>query len=899
MSQAQYAIYRQKVLDLANTLVVKSSATANAINQSLQRAGYTVNDNDPLSWKYYQNLAGQYHPTDKPMTVTSLDTLQTIEFTRTNLQLHSATLREYQYGTEYYRSLVSQYPDQEMLILGILYPVEMSVSIDAEDGDILFYNPRLVEENETNLIPKLQQWTRSFMARWDIQAYSTVDMVYPAAQLWVMFANLPNEIENIRFLNTHTIYAHSFYIREFLASQGRLDRYFDALTTKQRLWLYRNIRYIHRHVGLESNFRTLMDRLLTDRGLPLAEWTMEHNSEDQLENIVPRIEFVRRNLNLDTVSAGRDTISIAQMLDKESTLARGNDENLVEVEASTRLKMENALQNRLKTKALESSILDLTDAYPYTRTDFLFNHWAYLAFNNRYNAYVTIDDPKSGNRLTLSMRNAFLAFLYSYNRSMSMELETLGALNCKMIRRRPTPPLSELRALCEERVVSTELLQRLYTGLYTMPSQYISTEGFNDGITEIFNDLMDQRTLWSSQHDYKTRGQLKTAALRMYGHYRVDLGGDTTYEDWMRDQGLALDDYNEEESGLLAAALLAAATGEQQNVTLSLKDIQGAMLRLMAQLSSYSIQFLQTINDSPIKVVDWGTVSPTQPDVRGLSESQWPIVVVRGLNNRGLGRRRTYIDVFDLGAGFKFNTRARGEGYWQPDLIWSQGARPVVRQSLLISKFELLSESLTNRQIEDVEDTETNFYVPPDRLPLEDAFMSLTSEHYQLTEDDRESLLDRWTQWDAENPIELPDPDYNIDNPYLDGHYDIEMTLDQPYLDGHRYLDPVDLGTIAIEGPLQPTYPTPVSFDVTLTPFPSFDGLASVVGGFNYHALQLDGHHGSIDMPVLQLLEELDGHDPQSIMLNPVMMGYMVMLGLHQKLEGHRYEAPSDPDTNP
>lgn len=73
MSQAQYAIYRQKVLDLASTLVVKSKATAHAINQATQRAGFAFNDNDPRTWKYYQNLAGQYHLSDKPMQVKSLD----------------------------------------------------------------------------------------------------------------------------------------------------------------------------------------------------------------------------------------------------------------------------------------------------------------------------------------------------------------------------------------------------------------------------------------------------------------------------------------------------------------------------------------------------------------------------------------------------------------------------------------------------------------------------------------------------------------------------------------------------------------------------------------------------------------------------------------------------------
>lgn len=889
MSQAQYSIYRQQILDLANTLVVKSKATANALNLAMQRAGFPVNDNDPATWKYYQNLAGQYHASDKPMTVKSLDTLQNIEFTRTNLQLHSATAREYRYGQPYYFDLVRRYPDQEMLILGILNPVDVDTAIDAVDGEILYYDRELVEENETNLIPRLALWSKSFMARWDLQAYSAVDMAYPAAQLWVLFSNLPNEIENIRFLNTHTIYAHSFHIREFLAGQGRLDRYFDALTTEQRLWLYRNIRYLHRNVGKQTTFETLIERLLTRRGLPLAEWGMEHNTTDQLEEFYPKVEFVRHNLNTRTISQGRDVLTIEQMLEKEAPVAKGNAMDLPEAEAATKLAMENSLQNKLQTKVLESSVLDLTDAYPYTQSDMLLNHWAYLAFQGRYTAYVTVDDPRTGSRLTLSVKDAFLAYLYSYNRARGITLETMGELTCQMIRRTPTPTFETLRALAPRRSVPDKLIRDLFKNWYVMPSNYISTENFNIGVTSIFRNLMDQRFLWSSQHDYVSRGQLKGVALHLYMHHRLSLGGATTYKSWMDAQGLALDDYENNELDLLATELLKAATGRDLKTELTLKEMQSSMLRLTAQLSSYSIQFVQTINSSPIKVVDWGTVSPTEPEVKGYADSDWNVAVVRGLGMNGQGYNHDWVDVSDLGASFKFHTKAYGDDYLDINLAWTNKSRPRMRQAMLLPRLELLSLKVVKHNLEQVDDLETEHYVPLNRTPLDDAFLGLQSDHYRITDDDRQTLEDRWNEWLINNPIDIPDPDYDITVADLDGYAAPELVIGIPVLDGFHYPDAEDFGNVVLDQPLIPPVLTPDEFDLELSEFPDFDGLTSPLGEFAIHELMLVNGL-SVAMPDVLLYEDITGHTPFTITLNPVMLGYMVMRAMNPMLEGHIYK---------
>jgi 3'-phosphoadenosine 5'-phosphosulfate sulfotransferase (PAPS reductase)/FAD synthetase len=76
-------------------MVIKVEAVADSINERLKATYGNVFDvDDKRTWKYYLNLSGQYHSTDKKIYVTSLDTLQTIEFSRDTLAIHRATAKK-------------------------------------------------------------------------------------------------------------------------------------------------------------------------------------------------------------------------------------------------------------------------------------------------------------------------------------------------------------------------------------------------------------------------------------------------------------------------------------------------------------------------------------------------------------------------------------------------------------------------------------------------------------------------------------------------------------------------------------------------------------------------------------------------------------------------------------
>lgn len=758
MSQAQYDIYRGKVFSLVRSMIIKSAAAADAFNKGLEEIkGYRINRADPAGWKYYLNLNGQYHSTDKPMQVTSLDTLQTIEFKKEVLLDHRSTMREYAYGSSFYNALVARFPDQELLVQGILNPIDIPTAIAAKDGQVLYYDRSLVEENETNLIPELSLWCQNFTNRWNVPAYGEVDDLYPAVHMLTMVAMLPSVVMNLRLRNCHTLYAHSFHIREYLASNGKLDADYDYLTKRQALWLYRNIRYLLRNAGKQETFYTLIQHVLTERGLPLAEWRMRHNVKDQAEDIYPDVEFSRRNINIAFSSAGSDTRTIPQMLDAEQPLARGNAEVQADAEGTIKELMENSLNNRLDTKVLESSILDLTDASPFTLSDTLLNHWMYFAQTGRYISVVTVDNIKSGGTITLSVKEAFIVFLYAYNLSMGIRLIQIPRLQAMMVRRDPLPSKAQVKSIVDPTLVSDRIIDALMDNL-TVLGTYISIPSFSDACYAIHAEKLRQRLIYSNQGHYLARGQAEAAMQHLYCDYPIDMEPGESYAAWFADKGLDIPTFNEKEAEELAGQLYSYCTGANLKVTQSLKEMQAAMLRLMTRMSSYSVQFLQSINSGAINIVDWPLIRPG--DANNYARHVEYVHAIDFDLQRIDAKRYRYdlLDLSDVGLDLTIDSKlytsdAIDVGLEEETQGHSRRSTRVVTTMVDV----LLVHNNISELGGDTPILSTYDYVAPGYTSLSQAFNTVSSDHYALTQPERTEVFARWQAYlDANSPFKTP-----------------------------------------------------------------------------------------------------------------------------------------------
>jgi hypothetical protein len=608
----QYAVYTNSVLDLARYIVIKSSDTADAINNYVSTGlGFPVDSTDPTSWRYYMNLAGQYHAADTPMYVVSMDTLETIEFTVANLQLHRATAKAYQFGQRDYLALVAQYPTQVTLINGILNPVDINTAIAAADGQILTYPSTLVEFNEYSFIDKLQRWINGYKTRWVNRAYTVSDNMYVPFTMGIMYALLPQVILSLRLEACKTNEAHSFHVRQYLLSHGLLDVYLDQLTTQQSLELYRNINYLERNAGQSEIFDWLVDHIMTERNLPLAKYTMKHDVSQLPTQSYPTITFTRDPVNLGYNTDNINQITLDQMLQKEWPLARDNEAFQSEFEPEIQEKMENSLYNKLSTKALESSMVDYTGSVRYPLDETLINNWLWLSSLGYYDAAIQFTNPATGETVPMFVKDAFALAWYALNASIGITLDQIPPMYAKRVPRIPVPSVQDMTALCDMILVDTETLQEIHDLMPVIqpPATFLSTEAFYDLCTQIYTAANEQDGLVSWQEHMETRGYVKNATSLLWSDNLclVADAGDN-YTDWFASRNLDVAAWTESQWGALYNQVVAAATGQDLITTPSVANIQKAMIGMMQQLSSYSIQFMQEINDSTIVPSDWAAI---------------------------------------------------------------------------------------------------------------------------------------------------------------------------------------------------------------------------------------------------------------------------------------------------
>jgi hypothetical protein len=606
-NQNYYQNYINSVLQLAATIVIKSTDTADGLNQYItdMYGAAAVDTMDPTTWKYYLNVSGEYHPTDTMMTVVSMDTLQVIDFTKENLETNLATAAGYQYGTPAYNELVATYPTQELLILGILYPADIDTAIAAQDGTILAYPPNLIEVNEYSFLLNLQTFIYGYKQRWVNPQFTISDPLYPAVNHGIMYLMLVLEIINIRKAACKTNEAHSYHVQAYLASHQGLDQYLPQMTLSQSLWFYRNICYIERNIGQRQIFDLLLEHIMTERSLPLAEWLMEHDISSMPASLVPNITFVRVPLNGENDDSN-NIIDLDEMLDKEANSARDNTLYQPDYEPTILTEFQNSRSATLMTKAVESDMIDFTNSSPYILPDILLNHWLWLASNGLYSAYVTTTNQQTGESISLSVQDAWTLMWYCYMTSNGIDLSeaVIPQMFAMRVQRIPMPTVTDLMSVVDPKYITPNQAQFVIQ-MNPVINPLVSTEAFYTLCTQICTAANSQLNYVALQEHKDRRAYMNGMIERMYSDnvvYTADVG--QTYQSWFQQRNLNFSTMSNDQLNLTYLDLVKQATGVAQNPTTSVAALQTAMIKMFAQLSSYNIQFLSEINSSNIRNVN-------------------------------------------------------------------------------------------------------------------------------------------------------------------------------------------------------------------------------------------------------------------------------------------------------
>lgn len=627
-----YQLYVESVLTLAETIVIKFDDAASALNYTVTNVygASGVNMYDKRSWKYYQNISGQYHFTDQMIRVVSLDTAELIDFTRENLEIHLATREAYAFGTRHYKELVQNHPGMDLLILGILNPTPIDVAIAAKDGEILRWPSRLVESNEVDLIPRLQHWIYQYLERWVNHQYTISDDLYVPSYMAQLYLHLVPAIICFRKDACKTPQAHSFHVRQYLASHAGLDVYLDKMNQYQALWFYRNILYIQRHAGKRDTFDWLVENVMSQRHLPLYEYTMVHNAaamgRDTIEDdrLLPEIEFRRTGVNSYANAVDITKYTLDGVIQKVNPLALGNPQYNLDNEEAMRNDFAYGKSSVVNTKMLESSVTDYSDAAVYTLADILLNHWLGLVGKGRYLANVVIQLPASSETIQLAAQDAVALYIYAMHKTMQAPVGSpdyapliyVPKYQVHRLTRTVKPPLSQLRSIASKKALSDAALQEILATSPAVPV-IVSIEAFYNFGLKVAEASALQYAIYSSKEDYLARGDAQMVTSRLYDDDICTLnslqdpnhpGRGIPYLQLFQGLGIDLDNYTDRDFYNLAIEIVGKATGAAEKPTNNLGELQRAMVALFAKLSSYSIQVITEINASNLVVVPFPAI---------------------------------------------------------------------------------------------------------------------------------------------------------------------------------------------------------------------------------------------------------------------------------------------------
>ena len=620
---------------LIKTLSIKSDYAAMAINKTIKanHGNGAVDPNNPSSWRYYMNLAGEYHPLDKPMYIMSLDTQKEILFSPENLYRHTATREAYQLGSRYHHKLLKEFPDQEALIHGILYPADKAYAIEAREGSILAYSPDLVEDHERTLIIELEAYIKRVFARWYVGAYAITDPYYPAMFFSGLAGLCVTEVIRLRKERRKTEEVHSFYLKEYLASHNGLDRYFPYLTRDQQLFLYRNIKYIQRNAGQSEIFDVLVKEILDVRQIPLTDYSVRQLQEEDA-NGYPKV--VARRISLTkTQTVGLDPyLDLDLFFMRERTTAVGNPRYFEVSEAEIRHTLATTDSSALQTKDLESSMVDLTNSVPDRLEDVFMRQWIYMTQMGLYNVVVNFQDPITTEERSLLSRDAITYLTYLTFKRNGIHFERLPPVRNVKFRKHPRPAVEELHALIPHDFRYNWMRELAYDLVGAQPTlvESFSVTMFHETTYKIYEESLRHFFLMAQTGDPMQRGILEQMCSHLFSAAYWDFQPEEDIENWRIRNNLPAYTYTKDEADIIIKEIFTRATGFMIDETKQLRYIQKALIDLFIDLSSYSIQIMREINDADLYLV--GMPDLRVGDIRGEGEDN--LVVRDGVRALGV-----------------------------------------------------------------------------------------------------------------------------------------------------------------------------------------------------------------------------------------------------------------------
>ena len=656
--------YLPELHNLVRSILIKSSHQAIMINKHIIKTyGSNAVLDDITTWRYYLNLNGQYHTTNELMEIYVLELNEIKPLTKELLYTYSKTKDDLATYTDSFINLVKLYPTNELLIRGMIKPIDIETAYNTEDGHILQYSNLYIEDNEIEVINKLSKYTESIYYRWFNEMYIEVSNYYVATFLAFLYSTLSIKIDSIRLENIHTHRVAKHHIDHFFQSNLNIDTIY--MNPKSKLWLYQNLRTAMINVGKDETLEQIIDNVLTPNGVGVGKLLLKKAKPDLItENLL-----IHNKPSVDTDRVTQlivepkndlyysDGLTVSEIISMEVDNGYVHDSvyddinNLVEV-VTDKLRNNNEINS--DTKVIHLLGKESRDILPFPRVNMVLDNLFYMSLNSVNDYTITYLDENTNSTYTITFNQAI--------RLLGYYLLSLGGINSTSF------TIASNAIVKKDYIDTVELMNDDYTDreyidiLNDYRPTLFNTNFNTDYIVNYINSSMQYFIVdWiikSSLTNQVSIGNM--LVLDKYNHsdvININVG------DIITEIGLSIDtnyDYI-----LSIKSLISSLTNN--NITLDLSTINynsiNSYVDLIKKTTSYNIQVLgNTIIGDSINVFDVNLGI-----FRGKAISTIKSSVVNGLEDL-----ITDLDMINLSNIYRFN-RNNNMAYIEASLMESIG----------------------------------------------------------------------------------------------------------------------------------------------------------------------------------------------------------------------------------
>lgn len=596
--------YIKQTIMFTNSLVIKSTCSALAINKRLLTGGLgPSSSNSKHTWKYYLNLAGKKHITNSDVKcyVTELSRYESL--TPELLDRYESTKRLLLKNEDEYKRLLEDFPNDTLYIHGCLYPVDINTAIQAKDGTILNYNPNYIQDNEYSLIKELNIYTTNFFKRWFIKEYTLIDELYMATVLANLYASIPSKIMNIRLSKVLTSEVHDFYMEHFFRSN--LDIWEDVkyLKSSTKLWMYKNLNYLKKNVGKNISLTKLIDKLMTESSVGVGSYKIrtkdiqkaKGRSAESLYEREPN-ELAATKLNSYFELDNNKTYDVTSMLNTEITNLKSKQDRLYKTNARDAYIVDNALKDinssykdNQQTKILEVTGDDIFKNNSLNLVDTVLSYLMYMIKYSKISYMLEFIDPNNSKIYNITVKEALILaikYLMDIAETPDTHITSLRYTNILLSSK------DDVKALVEK-CTDDELTLTMFNNLlniYPVFNNVTSVEEMRDLVLDVDNFFT-----MSWLGDSNSSSTLVSSNLKQFLNMAVITGeyipveGGFNPTKWLNANGIVIEDISTYSSTSAFNALLKSICGLD---FVSIGSNIENYFNILNKLTSYTLQVI-------------------------------------------------------------------------------------------------------------------------------------------------------------------------------------------------------------------------------------------------------------------------------------------------------------------